>query len=75
MQIGTQQGCWLSPMCFIITLDFILKQKDSITSMMLLDDKLLAFVDDIVVSIKLNETKEIELMINQLKQYGLIMNY
>ena len=74
IQKGNPQGCWLSPMFFIMALDFILKHKDSITSEMLLDEKLLTFADDVIVSIKPNETKEIELIVNHLKQYGLITN-
>ena len=49
IQKGTPQGGWLSSMFFIMALDFILKQKDSITSKMPLDGKLLAFADDIIV--------------------------
>ena len=74
IQKGTPQGGWLSPMFFIIALDYILNQKDSITSNMLSDGKLLAFADDIIISIKPNEIEEIPQAINHIASFGLITN-
>ena len=71
---GTPQGGWLSPFFFNISLDLILKQNGSITSRMLKDGKVLAFADDILISVYPNEIREIEQFIKQLKKFGLPTN-
>ena len=71
---GTPQGGCLSPFFFIISFDFILKQKGAIAFKMLKDGKVLAFADDILISVYPNEIKEIYQFIKQFKVFGLSTN-
>ena len=58
-----------------MSLDNIPKKKEkSITLKMSRKGKILAFADDILISIYLNKVKEIELFIKQLKIFGLSTN-
>ena len=71
---GTPQGGCLSPLFFVISLDLILKQEGSITSRMLRAGKVLAFADDILISVYPSEILEIGQFIKQLKVFGLSTN-
>ena len=71
---GTPQGGVLSPMFFIMALDLILKSKNSITLEMIEKGKLLAFADDIIISILPDEALEVELVVKHLEKNGLSTN-
>ena len=74
IQKGTPQDGWMSLLFIVTALEYIIKQKDSITAKMLFDGKLLTFADEIKMLIKPNEIAEIPQVIDHIVTFGLMTN-
>ena len=70
---GTPQGGWLSTLFFVMALDLIMKQNRSILKL-LENGQILAFADDLLITVQQNRIWEIELVIKQLTKFGLTTN-
>ena len=68
---GTPQGGTLSPVFFVMALDYILNEVDSAAQTLIEENKIIASADDILITIKPTEWYKIEQTVRQLERYGL----
>ena len=71
--LGVPQGSSLSPMLFTLALDYILHD-DPIVEKELALGNLIAFADDMVFSVKLEDTYKISHLMQHLGKFGLKCN-
>ena len=74
MYWGVPQGGMLSPLFLILTLEYILMNKDKSIADIINEGKILAYADDIIITVNWKEKSKIEHLIKHLEKYELKTN-